>query len=85
MLKEATQDTTLAQKDAVARPAIRAGRPVRKSRDRMVREPAVFQQPYQRPGVAGASQCATTRVRFRGTRNVAVGHASVKVREIVDG
>ncbi len=69
MLKEATQDATLAQKDAVARPATRAGRPARQGRGRMVREPAVFQQPYPRPGVAGASQGATRRVRFRGARN----------------
>lgn len=68
MLKEATQDATLAQKDAVARPAGRAGRPVR-GRGRMVREPVVFQQPYQRPGVAGASLAATRRPRFRGARN----------------
>ncbi|KAK4005777.1 hypothetical protein OUZ56_010854 [Daphnia magna] len=49
MLKEATPDATLAQKDAVARPAGRAGRPAR-GRGRMVREPAVFQQPYQNQG-----------------------------------
>ena len=69
MLREATQDATLAQKDAVTRPAIRAGRPARLDRGQMVREPAPFQQPYQRPGVAGASQGATRRGRFRGARN----------------
>ena len=69
MLREATQDAKLAQKDAVTRPAIRAGRPARLGRGQMVREPAPFQQPYQRPGVAGASQCATRRGRFRGARN----------------
>ena len=68
MLKEATQDATLTQKDVAVRSAGRAlssHRPA--GRRQVVREPAPFQQPYQRQREPTGSN-GGRRGRLRGAR-----------------
>ncbi len=68
ILKEATQDATLAQKDAAVRSAGRALPSYRPAcRRRVVREPAPFQQPYHRQREPTTSN-GGRRGRFRGAR-----------------
>ena len=79
MLKEATQDVTLAQKDAAVRSAGRAlssHRPA--GRRRVVREPASFQQPYQRQENLQAAMAVDEVGSEEREERAIAGHASVK-------